>query len=92
MLQAVKYADDSLTDIAAYVEKYATTIPFNLVKGNTVSDVNKKMPDGGPWVILTDMERDIKAKMEEVGTPLKQLDVRINYGVKTGLNDAVHHR
>ena len=34
------------------------------------------------------MERDIKAKMEEVGTPLKQLDVRINYGVKTGLNDA----
>ncbi|MCM0690183.1 Eco57I restriction-modification methylase domain-containing protein [Bifidobacterium sp. M3-N-101] len=88
VLQAVKYADDSLTDIAAYVEKYATTIPFNLVKGNTVSDVNKKMPDGGPWVILTDMERDIKAKMEEVGTPLKQLDVRINYGVKTGLNDA----
>ena len=37
---------------------------------------------------VTDIERDIKAKMEEVGTPLKQLDVRIYRGVLTGLNDA----
>lgn len=88
VLQAVKYADDSLADIAAYVAERATTIPFKFVDGNTASDAGKKVPDGGPWVILTDIERDIKAKMEEVGTPLKQLDVRIYRGVLTGLNDA----
>ena len=88
VFQAVKYADDSLADIAAYVAERATTIPFKFVDGNTASDVGKKVPDGGPWVILTDIERDIKAKMEEVGTPLKQLDVRIYRGVLTGLNDA----
>ena len=70
VFQAVKYADDSLADIAAYVAERATTIPFKFVDGNTASDVGKKVPDGGPWVILTDIERDIKAKMEEVGAEI----------------------
>lgn len=30
----------------------------------------------------------IKRKIEEKGTPLKEWDVRINYGIKTGFNDA----
>lgn len=40
------------------------------------------------WVILSDIEQRIKEKIERVGTPLKDWDIQINYGIKTGLNDA----
>ena len=40
------------------------------------------------WSILSDIERSIKAKIEAVGTPLKAWDIQINYGIKTGFNDA----
>ena len=40
------------------------------------------------WSILSDIERSIKAKIESVGTPLKDWDIQINYGIKTGFNDA----
>ncbi|MDR7128077.1 hypothetical protein J2X69_000405 [Algoriphagus sp. 4150] len=40
------------------------------------------------WVILSEIEARIKAKIEEVGTPLKDWDVQINYGIKTGFNEA----
>ena len=40
------------------------------------------------WVILSDIEQRIKRKIEAVGTPLKDWDIQINYGIKTGYNDA----
>jgi len=40
------------------------------------------------WSILSDIERSIKAKIESVGVPLKDWDIQINYGIKTGFNDA----
>jgi len=40
------------------------------------------------WVILTDIEQSIKRKIEAAGTPLKDWDIQINYGIKTGFNDA----
>ncbi|MDR0762454.1 MAG: hypothetical protein LBF13_05350 [Campylobacteraceae bacterium] len=40
------------------------------------------------WVILSSIEQHIKAKIEAVGTPLKDWDIQINYGIKTGLNEA----
>ncbi len=40
------------------------------------------------WVILSDIEQSIKRKIEAVGTPLKDWDIQINYGIKTGYNDA----
>ena len=40
------------------------------------------------WSILSDIERSIKTKIEAVGTPLKDWDIQINYGIKTGFNDA----
>jgi len=40
------------------------------------------------WVILSSIEQRIKEKIEQVGTPLKDWDVRINYGIKTGFNEA----
>ena len=40
------------------------------------------------WVILSPIERSIKRKIEAVGTPLKDWNIQINYGIKTGYNDA----
>lgn len=40
------------------------------------------------WSILSEIERSIKEKIEAVGTPLKDWDIQINYGIKTGFNDA----
>lgn len=40
------------------------------------------------WVILSSIEQSIKRKIEYVGTPLKDWDIQINYGIKTGFNDA----
>ena len=40
------------------------------------------------WVILSPIEQSIKRKIEAIGTPLREWDISINYGVKTGLNEA----
>lgn len=40
------------------------------------------------WVVLSPIEQSIKKKIEAVGTPLKDWDIQINYGIKTGFNDA----
>ena len=40
------------------------------------------------WVILTPIEKQIKEKIEQIGTPLKEWDIQINYGIKTGFNEA----
>lgn len=40
------------------------------------------------WVILSPIEQSIKKKIEAVGTPLKDWDIQINYGIKTGCNEA----
>ena len=41
-----------------------------------------------PWSALSAIEQSIMDKMEAVGTPLKEWDIAINYGIKTGLNEA----
>ena len=40
------------------------------------------------WTILSPIEQSIKRKIEKVGTPLKDWDIQINYGIKTGFNEA----
>ena len=40
------------------------------------------------WVILSPIEQSIKQKIEAVGVPLKDWDIQINYGIKTGCNEA----
>jgi len=40
------------------------------------------------WAILSPIEQSIKEKIEAVGTPLKDWDIQINYGIKTGCNEA----
>ena len=51
---------------------------------NIICDFNSS----DSWVILLPIEQSIKRKIEAVGTPLKDWDIQINYGIKTGFNDA----
>jgi len=41
-----------------------------------------------PWIILSPIEHRIADKIEDLGTPLKEWDITINYGIKTGYDDA----
>ena len=40
------------------------------------------------WFIGSDAEQRLKEKIERIGKPLKDWDVNIYYGIKTGLNEA----
>ena len=41
-----------------------------------------------PWSAMSVIEQSIMDEMEAIGTPLKEWDVIINYGIKTGYNNA----
>ena len=46
-------------------------------------------PNGdAPWGILSRLEHSVMGKMQAKGIPLKNWDVSINYGIKTGYNNA----
>ena len=67
---------------------------FYKQKGNITEYLNDngmsmEMPaKGEPWAILSPIELDLKHKIENVGKPLKDWDVSIYYGIKTGCNQA----
>ena len=44
--------------------------------------------DNKTWVIISNIERNIKEKIEQYGTKLSEWDISINYGIKTGYNEA----
>ncbi len=43
-----------------------------------------------PWLVLSKRRQEIKARVEKQGIPLKDWDIEINYGIKTGCNDAFY--
>ena len=47
-----------------------------------------RFSNSNSWVVLSPVEQRIKEKIEAIGTPLKDWDIQINYGIKTGLNEA----
>ena len=65
--------DKELKELSLYVKQHPQYTQFKNVDS---------------WVILSDIEQRIKAKIEAIGTPLKDWDISINYGIKTGFNDA----
>ena len=60
-------------ETSVYVKRNSVTIPY------TTSD---------SWTILSPIELSIKQKIEAIGTPLKEWNVKINRGILTGCNDA----
>ena len=43
---------------------------------------------GEPWSIISPAELALKRKIEKVGKPLKEWDINIYFGIKTGCNEA----
>ena len=68
-----KQNKDSVKELSVFVQQHHSVCSF------TASD---------SWVILSEIEQSIKRKIEAVGTPLKDWNIQINYGIKTGYNDA----
>ena len=68
-----KQNKDSVKNLSVFVQQSGTECEF------CSSD---------SWVILSPIEQSIKRKIEAVGTPLKNWNIQINYGIKTGYNDA----
>jgi hypothetical protein len=64
----------SLNNMSDYFRQH-TTISTNFSASNS-------------WVVLDEIGKQIKAKIEKLGIPLKDWDVQINYGIKTGFNEA----
>ena len=65
--------DKGLKELSLYVRQYGGKTTFS-------SDES--------WVILSEIEQRIKAKIEAIGTPLKEWNVNIYRGILTGYNDA----
>ena len=63
----------SLSNLSYFVEQHHIIADFS------TSDA---------WIILSPIDASIKRKIEAVGTPLKEWNIQINYGIKTGCNDA----
>ncbi len=69
-------------------EKYKHTAT-TLAAYTAENGVHFPLPEpGAQWVILSDIERQIHAKIEAVGTPLKDWDISIYRGIVTGYNTA----
>ena len=68
-----KTSKDILNNLSDFVRQNGTEAAF------TASE---------SWVILSPIEQSIKRKIEAAGVPLKDWDIQINYGIKTGFNDA----
>ncbi|MBS9780588.1 MAG: Eco57I restriction-modification methylase domain-containing protein, partial [Moraxellaceae bacterium] len=73
--QALHFKDDYQKgdDLTKYVDNNAITNRFT---------------DSDTWAILSPIEQSIKAKIERIGTPLKDWDINIYRGVLTGYNEA----
>ena len=89
ILLCTKKAKKETESVACTVEEKWKHSATTLATYTEENSVNFPMPSlEAPWVIMTDIERNIKAKIESVGTPLKDWDVSIYRGIITGYNNA----
>ncbi len=78
-----------LTFTAATIRSDFDTHTGNVAQYLADNGVAMELPlQGEPWTILSPIERALKRKIEEVGKPLKDWDIDIYYGIKTGCNEA----
>ncbi|MGI6258943.1 MAG: Eco57I restriction-modification methylase domain-containing protein [Anaerolineaceae bacterium] len=71
--QATTVKEDCLNVLGDYIKQNSQAIQFKT---------------GETWVIMDAIEKGIKEKIEALGTPLSEWDIQINYGIKTGFNEA----
>ncbi|UTC78840.1 class I SAM-dependent DNA methyltransferase [Treponema sp. OMZ 799] len=84
LLQKAKYNDETIaiTGDLSCLEKKSDL-------NSCQNHVNITFPkNGDSWIILSDIEQSIKKKIEAIGTPLKEWDIKIYRGILTGCNEA----
>ena len=65
--------EDCTSNLSVYIEQHSSPNTFVTAES---------------WVILLPLESSIRSKMQEKGVPLSKWNLSINYGIKTGFNDA----
>ena len=83
LVQRSRYSEDTLAVTAS--TDFNIVNMSDYIRQNSTNIFFKKNES---WAILSPIEQSIKAKIEAVGTPLKDWDININYGIKTGCNEA----
>ena len=73
LTKACTIEENCLNVLGDYIQQNAYNIPFS---------------SSAPWVITSPIEDRIREKIEALGTPLGEWDVKIYRGVLTGYNDA----
>ena len=72
----------------------ATNLSNDYIFGTSLSDYFTRnhfmftAPDSSEWFIGREAENVLKTKIESGSKPLKDFDIRINFGIKTGYNAA----
>ena len=65
--------EDCTNNMSVYIEQHCSVSEFVTAES---------------WVILLPLESSIRSKMRSKGVPLSKWNLSINYGIKTGFNDA----
>jgi len=65
--------NEKVEDLFEHVNEHANPTYFDSADG---------------WTLLSPIQKQIKQKVESKGTPLKEWNISINYGIKTGYNEA----
>ena len=72
-LRALALEENKTENMSDYIKQHAINLDYHT---------------GESWIILNKIEQSIKKKIEAVGTPLKDWNIKINRGILTGLNEA----
>lgn len=81
-----KSANQNQLKAVTITEKNKEDIDFSMVLRNNGVELKNLSKDA--WFIGNDSEQQLKEKIERIGKPLKDWDVKIYRGVLTGLNEA----
>jgi len=73
LTKACTIKDECLNNLSVYVEQNSNFCDFR---------------SNDSWVIMPQIEQQIKLKIEQIGTPLKEWNINIYRGILTGLNEA----
>ncbi len=64
------------------------TPPFDTFVSEHLNEIEQRKLGVNAWTLADNNILNLKEKIEKVGTPLKDWDVKIYYGIKTGYNEA----
>jgi len=84
ILMGTKANYEEKTNACLLTKDFKSNLLEDFIKDNSVPTHFKT----STWVVLSSIEKSIKEKIEKIGTPLKEWDIQINYGIKTGYNEA----